>query len=90
MTNGTTNGVTLDELLQGVARDRDRGAQTPSIVKAVSKKPPTRRRRGPDAKERLSADRLHQQAVAVLYGLRGLTRAEQARVLAKAATLLER
>ena len=90
MTNGKTS-VSLDELLQGVARDRDRGTQTGSSMEPVpSPAQRGKRRRGPDAGPRLTADRLHERAVATLYGLRGLSRGEQARVLDRARVLLER
>ena len=40
-------------------------------------------------RDRLSADQAHEKAIGVLHLLRGLTRAQQLRVLERAATLID-
>ncbi len=46
--------------------------------------------RGPDARDRLSADQAPERAIGGLHLLRGLTRAQQRRVLERVMALLER
>ena len=94
MTNGKAT-VTLDELLAGM--NGKHGTPLPLSGEGADLTPGpsparggVRRRRGPDARDRLSADQAHERAIAVLHVLRGLTRVQQRRVLARALALLER
>ena len=94
MANGKLT-VTPDELRAILAGEHGAGSPTSGEGMDPSPGPPPnagrgRRRRGPDAGPRLTADRLHERAVAVLYTLRGLSRSEQRRVLERAMGLLER
>ena len=89
--NGTVT-MTADELRAMLAGEHGDSAH----VEPASSPGPSpdvgrgRRRRGPDAGPRLTADRLHERAVATLYGLRGLSRGEHRQVLEEALALLER
>ena len=84
MTNGTaTKGISLDELLAGMKGKHGAGPADCLDVETVPS--PTigrgRRRRGPDRGDRLSVDQAHERAIGVLHTLRGLSRAQQRRVL---------
>ena len=89
MINGATRGISLDELLQSVARGHAGAPVLDNVQNAPSPATRGRCRRGPDARDRLSADQAHEKAIGVLHLLRWLTRAQQLRVLERAATLID-